>query len=297
MLRYEVFICYKQNTGKDYALHLWEGLREFNHTPFLDIKDIPTKFSEGTQKWRELRDYAIKNCEVFLMIVTQGFESSPEIQTEIKLALEQHRELMCLIHRYLPKNITVESLINLGEYQQIPFETPQELLREVLHNLGLQKAIAVTSPIQQPIQTEEIHILPLVNFHITQAIGNNTALKRKLPNVGFNIRNLSDFPVRARIRARVFLGGKDLGLVKGETRGGKYMGYYDGKVTWNLNPYILIFGNFNIPEESTKTDETLRINVSVTLLGPTGKKSVLLPVGFTFMRDKDEWFLEPTENI
>ena len=290
---YEVFICYKQNTAQDYALHLWEGLREFQHTAFLDSKDIPTRFSKGTEKWRECRDNAITNCELFLMIVTQGFENSPEIQREVELAIQKNRKLMCLRHRHLPENITIKSLINLGEYQQISFDTREELLREVLHNLRDAKAIIPAPPIQQPLQAEEKLRSPLVHFHITQAVQNNPMFKRKLPNVGFNIRNLGDSPIRAKIRTRVFLGSRDLGLVKGEKRGGKYMGYYDGKVLWNLNPYTLFFGNFSIPEISAKTDENLRIRVSVTLIDVNGQKHMLLPVSWTFMRDKNDWFLEP----
>jgi hypothetical protein len=293
-LKYEVFICYRENTAKDYALHLWEGLRVYQHTAFLNIRDIPTRFSEGSEKWRARINDAITNCEVFLMIVTQGFENSPEIQREIDFAIKQNRKFMCLRHRYLPENITIKSLINLEEYQQIPFEKPEELLREVLHNLELEKAIETATPIKPPLQKEEKRRFPLVHYYITQAVQDNPLFKRSLPNVGFNIRNLGDSPIRARVKARVFLGSKDLGLVKGGERGGKYMGYYDGKVLWNLNPYTLFFGNFSVPKICAETDENLRIEVNVILIDIDGQKHKLLPVGWTFMRDKNDWFLEPT---
>lgn len=295
-MKYEVFICYKQNTAKDYALHLWEGLREFQHTAFLNIKDIPTIFSEGTDKWRECRDNAIINCEAFLMIVTRGFENSLEIQKEMDLAIEQKKKFMCFRDRNLPESISIKSaraIVNLGEYQQIPFDTPEGLLRAVLYNLEPKEGIAPASSIQQPPQTEEKRRFPLVHFYITQAVQNNLMIKRELPNVGFNIRNLGDSPIRAKIKARVFLGGRDLGLVKGEIRGGKYMGYYDGRILWNLNPYTLFFGNFSVPEMSARTDENLRIKVSVTLIDAIGQKHKLLPVSWTFMRDNNDWFLEP----
>ena len=110
-MKYEVFICYKQNTAKDYALHLWEGLREFQITAFLDIKDIPKTFREGTDKWRECRNKAIINCKTFLMIVTQGFENSTEIQREIDLAINEGKVLMCLRRRILPSNIPINLLM------------------------------------------------------------------------------------------------------------------------------------------------------------------------------------------
>ena len=297
-MKYEVFICYKQSTAKDYALHLWEGLRERQITAFLDIKDIPRKFKEGTDKWRACRDKAIIDCKTFLMIVTRGFENSPEIQKEIAWAIKEKKEFMCLRRRILspdiPINLLMKKRINLEDYQQIPFDTPEELLRNVLDNLlEPRQGIARAPSIQQP-PTEEKRRFPLVHFYITQAVQNNPMIKRKLPNVGFNIRNSGDSPVRAKVKARVFLGSRDIGLVKGSKRGGKYMGYYDGKVLWNLNPYTLFFGNFSVPKICAETDENLRIEVSVTLIDVDGQKHKLLPVSWTFMRDKNDWFLEPT---
>lgn len=297
-MKYDVFICYRQNTAKDYALHLWEGLKEYQITAFLDIKDIPKTFKEGTDKWRSCRDQAIIDCRIFLMIVTRGFESSPEIQKEIALAINEKKEFMCLRYRILspeiPIDLLMKSHINLEEYQQIPFDTQEELLRSVLDNL-LEPTKRMERPpsIKQP-PAEEKRPFPLVHFTITQAVQNNPMVKRKLPNVGFNIRNWNDSPIRARVKARVFLGGKDLGLVKGSYRGGKYMGYYDGKVLWNINPYTLFFGNFSVPRICAETDQDLIIEVNVDLIDIDGRKYRLLPVSWTFMRDKNDWFLEPT---
>jgi len=170
---------------------------------------------------------------------------------------------------------------------------PEELLRNVLDNLlepkhGIERVPSIVQP-----PAEEQRRFPLVHFNITQAVQNNPMIKRRLPNVGFNIRNSSDSPVRAKVKARVFLGSRDLGLVEGSQRGGKYMGYYDGKILWNLNPYTIFFGNFSVPKICAETDENLRIEVSVTLIDIDGQEHKLLPVSWTFMRDKNDWFLEP----
>ena len=301
VLKYEVFICYKQKTAKDYAIHLWEGLKDHQITAFLDIKDIPKTFKEGTNNWRSCRNQAIIDCRIFLMIVTRGFERSPEIQKEIDLAIKEKRDLMCLRRRILPADIPIDLLmkkhINLEDYQQTPFDTPEELLRSVLDNLIEPKQRMEHPPsIKQPV-VEEKRRFPLTYFNITQAVQNNPMVKRKLPNVGFNIRNWGDSPIRAKVKARVFLGGKDLGLIKGSHRGGKYMGYYDGKVLWNLNPYTIFFGHFNVPKICAETEQTLRIEVSVNLIGIDGQKYKLLPVSWTFMRKKNDWFLEPTGDL
>lgn len=296
-MEYRVFICYKQSTAEDYALSLRMGLEEFQISAFLDIKDIPKTF-KGTDKWWEYRDQAIRDCSIFLMIVTRGFERSREIKKEITLALDEKREFMCLRRRNLTTDMPIDLMkkhINLEDYQQIPFETSAELLRSVLDNLAepKQKKAERTPTSVRQLSAEEKRRFPLVHFNITQAVQNNPRIKRNLPNVGFNMRSWNDSPLMAKVEAGVFLSGKDLGLVKGSRRGGKYMGYYDGNTLWNLNPYAMVFGNFNVPKICAKTDENLRIEVRVTLIDMDGRQHKLLPVSWTFMRNRNDWFFEP----
>lgn len=298
-MKHEVFICYKRRTAGDYAISLKEGLEEFRITAFLDIKDIPTKF-KGTDKWQNCIDQAIIDCSTFLMIVTRGFEKSPDIQREIASALKEKKDFICLRRRNIPRDIPIEYLqkkrINLKDYQQIPFSTPEELLRSALDNLIApeQKAVKETPPAIKQLPAEEERRFPLVHFNITQAIRNNPKFKRNLPDVGFNMRSWNDIPIMARVKARVFLGKEDLGLVKGYRRAGKCMGYYDGKTVWNLNPYQIVFGHFNVPRICATSDEILRIKLEVTLIEIDGREHNLLPVGWTFLRNKNAWFFEPT---
>lgn len=233
------------------------------------------------------------------MIVTRGFEKSPEIYKEITLELNERKEFMCLRRRKLPLDITIslpEKPINLRDYEQIPFETKEDFLRNVLDNIvdtKPEKTQRISSSIGKLPEEEKIRF-PLVHFNITQVVQNNRKIKRSLPNISFNMRSWNDYPIRAKVKARVFLDNKDLGLVKGSRRGGKYMGYYDGNLLWNLNPYSMIFGNFNVPNQCITTNENLRIEVTVTLVGIDGTDYDLLPVSWTFMRDRNEWFFEPT---
>jgi len=277
---------------------LKEGLKEFQITAFLDIEDIPKRF-KGSDIWWKRRDQAIRDCSTFLMIVTRGFERSQEIRNEITLAFNEKRELMILRRRNLPTDLPIALLnknINIRDYQQIPFETREELLRSVLDNLIPPKqGMAEKTPlrIKQP-PTEEQRRFPLVHFNITQVVRNNPRVKRNLPDVGFNIRNWNNSPLLAKVEAKVFLGDKDLGLVKGSRRGGKYVGYYDGNTLWNLNPYVIVFGHFSVPKICAETDETLRIEVRVTLKGMGGWQHKLLPVSWMFMRSKNDWFFEPS---
>jgi len=299
ILKYGVFICYKRLTARDYAISLKEGLEEYRITAFLDIRDIPKKF-KGTDEWWKCRDQAIIDCDTFLMIVTRGFEKSSDIQREITLALREKKDFMCLRRRILPPDITIElpqeRQVNLKDYQQIPFDTPEELLRSVLDNLiePKQKMVEETPPTIKQLPAGERRRFPIVHFTITQAVQNNPRIKRKLPDIGFNMRSWNDSPIMARVEARILLGKQDLGLVKGGQRAGKYMGYYDGKTLWNLNPYQMVFGHFNVPKICVTSDENLRIEVKVTLIEIDGREHDLLPVGWTFMRNRNDWFFEPT---
>jgi hypothetical protein len=84
-------------------------------------------------------------------------------------------------------------------------------------------------------------------------------------------------------------------VIKGEYRGKKCMGYYDGETPWNLNPYSLFFGHFSIPRECVNSREILTIEVSTAFENIDGKGFKYLPVAWTYMRDKNQWFYEPRE--
>jgi len=297
-MEYDVFVCYKKYSARDLAEQLKMALGDYGISAFVDFLDIPKEF-ESTAKWWQYRDQAISDCNTFLMIVTKGFERSSEISEEIKLAREQKRNFMCFRWKNLEPKILVDlggQLFNLQDQQQITFDTPEGLVRAFFDNYPkygqkTEKEATSRMPLSQ-LPSKDART-PLVHFEITQAV-RNTGIERSLPDVGFNIRSWNDFPVRARVKARVFLGGRDLGLVKGSHRGGKYMGYYDGKTPWNLNPYTLFFGHFSIPKECVESvEEDLTVEVSVVLEDKNGILYDYLPVGWTYIRAHNVWFAEP----
>jgi len=297
---FDVFICYKRHSADDLAERLRDALIESDISAFVDSIDIPTEF-ESTEKWWQFRNQAINDCKTFLMIVTAGFERSPRIIEELKLARRYRRKFMVFRWKNLKSDITINlgtEVLNLQELQQIPFSTLGELVRNFFDNYPrLNQKTAREATLQIPSSKSPLKEkpTPIVHYQITQAI-RNTSLKRLLPDVGFNIRSWNDYPLRAKVQTRVFLGDKDLGLVKGSKRGGKYLGYYDGQTKWNLNPYVQFFGHFSIPEECTKSDESLTIEVRVVLEDLDGHIFEYLPVGWTYMRDINDWFYEPTGN-
>ena len=131
--------------------------------------------------------------------------------------------------------------------------------------------------------------MPPIYFEITQVVRNDPRFQRKIPNVGFNLSHLGNSnSVKAKVEARIFLGDKSLGLASSR--------YYNGEITWNLNPRTQFFGNFNIPHECVKSDERLTIEVKVMIIDIYKREHGLFPVCFTFIRKDNYWFLEPTSH-
>lgn len=154
---YRVFISYKRKTGEDFALHLKEGLDDEQISAFLDIKDIPKKL-RGKSEWRRFRDEAIYHSEVFLLIITDGIETSSEVVNELTYANKIDVECVFLRHKGLQPKIILNhegDKIDLGDFNQTEFETKEDLLRRVLRILKetsradslREKAIPVNSPV------------------------------------------------------------------------------------------------------------------------------------------------------
>jgi hypothetical protein len=117
---------------------------------------------------------------------------------------------------------------------------------------------------------------------------------RQLPSVGFLLTNSGSFPsVKAKIKLTVFLGSGKVCDVDDKH------GYYSGETLWHLNPMESIFGNFTIPAECASSQETLRIQIDMTAIDAYERAHEFLPCCYTYVRENNSWFLEPTsfENL
>jgi hypothetical protein len=303
-MAFEVFLCHKDYSADDLALRLRLALLDHGITAFVDQMGIPTKY-QATEKWERFRDNAICNCDTFVMIVTAGFAISPQIIKEIKLATEKAKDIMCFRWFRMKPDLVIDlgdHIYEIKEIQQIEFNSGADLVRQFFDHYerkataALKRKTTIDVRKQTPPQTSNVKAkesFPKVHFEITQSIGSSQA-QRILPDVGFNIRNWSDQCLKARIEVKVLLGEKDLGLIKGSTRGGQYLGYYDGKTAWHLNPYLAIFGHFSLPIECVKSEENLTLVVSATFEDENSKKFQCLPLSWTYVRKTNDWFIEPT---
>lgn len=127
---------------------------------------------------------------------------------------------------------------------------------------------------------------PDIHFNVTQLQSNGE--KRTLPSVGFNLENRSGRQVRLRVVADVFLDGKYLGNPSADS------GHYSGKRIWNLNAnWGIKDGNFAVPVTKVERDQRLMIRVTVAIIDEQERERKLLPLGWVYMRENNDWFFEP----
>lgn len=144
-------------------------------------------------------------------------------------------------------------------------------------------------------QNEKGYGRPKVDFKITQWIYDNEALpyllpigKREFPRVSFYMGNLNDYPIRFRIKVRMILGGRDLGLIPDP------IGHYNGKAEMGFEPGKgFINGNFTVPEECAKSEKVLTLEVRVTVIDPDNREHKLMPKSWTYNRKENDWYFEP----
>src|SRR4030042_3487844 len=105
---FDIFLCHKKSSGKDFADHLKSGLEELGYHTFIDSKDIP-KMTDGTEEWIQIRDQALSESKVFILLITPGFNLSAEVLKEIRLAREfSGKKFLYFRHRDLGRKIVLD---------------------------------------------------------------------------------------------------------------------------------------------------------------------------------------------
>jgi hypothetical protein len=132
---YDVFISYYEISAKDYAEHLWQGLKDNDLKPFLNVKDI-----SNSEDWEKIIDEAIINCKKFILLMTPGFEKRAQIKHEIKLALEYNKQRIdCKDQKLSKKHLFIKlddkQTIDFNNSQYLTFTKCEELFREVYYRL------------------------------------------------------------------------------------------------------------------------------------------------------------------
>lgn len=135
---FNVFLCYKKSSGKDFADHLKRGLEEFGLHTFLDSKDI-RQAVDGQEEWAKARDKAIQESTFFVLIMTPGFEKSSEVLKEIELARKLgNKHYIYFRYRSMSRKIVIpqqKAQIDISKQEQVSFETKEEILRLAINIL------------------------------------------------------------------------------------------------------------------------------------------------------------------
>lgn len=138
---FDVFLCYKKSSGRDYADHLKTGLEELGLHTFEDCKDIPQTVNTE-EGWAMVRDKALEDSKFFVLIMTPGFNLSSEVVKEISMARKySDKTFVFFRHRSMGRKIFVDlgdEILDIGKLEQVSFDTKEELLR-LAHNILLKE--------------------------------------------------------------------------------------------------------------------------------------------------------------
>lgn len=129
------------------------------------------------------------------------------------------------------------------------------------------------------------HLVPPLDFRVTQQIP-GIDKRRVFPDVGFVVLNLSDY-LKAQVffKLEVILNNSKCEILKD--------GYYNGTKPWHMNPRLLAGGHFHIPKWARDAGQRLEVRVSCTIADIYARTHELLPVGWIYMWDKNDWYFEP----
>jgi predicted nucleotide-binding protein len=260
------------------------------YSDYMDIKKLPTL--------KNLCALTSKEHEVTIAETMKAFVPALKGRARQNVVLEfgyfiglLGRDRVCCLHQgnvELPSDMTGIVYIHFDKTLK---ECRQKILQELTEANYSLKDTKSDNDSSKEHTAKESH--PSVNYEITQKI-TNTQIQRILPDVGFDMTNLTDKCLKVWVKIRVKLGGKDLGLIDGYNRGGEYIGYYDGKTAWNLNPHLAIYGHFSLPSECIDPKYAdLTLVVSITF-ERAGKKFDNLPLAWTYLRNTNSWFIEPS---
>lgn len=156
--KYKVFISYEETTGLDLAYHLKKALEKRSICSFVADRDLPKSVTAATE-WQALVDDVINAVNTFILILS-GPSLSPEVVRETILALRRSQidtRFSIIICRHTTVPRAPEQLaaagIDASKFQQVDFDTKEELAREVnpiIDNQGSAQPSAAEYPPFQP---------------------------------------------------------------------------------------------------------------------------------------------------
>jgi hypothetical protein len=134
---YDVFVCYYEITGKDFATMIHRALTEKGYKVF--VAHIERPYLTGN--FRDIIDDVINNCQTFILLSTLDTLTRPEIKREVKHAFPDgkvgtnkfwiFRENADDVPRNDPE-FQKETMLDLSKENQSDFNSDSDLARLVL---------------------------------------------------------------------------------------------------------------------------------------------------------------------
>jgi hypothetical protein len=201
-LSYKIFVCYEDTTGLDLADQLKRSLGKRSIAAFVAKRDIPETV-KNLETWRNIIDDAIKTCSTFVIILSIGYLTS-EMRREFQLAVERSKRepefafVICHLSGVTRSSDQLAAMqVNLGDLQQVDFESKEELARKVnrvVDDQGRAKPITVTrGGVPQPdviLDTKDVKVngIPWGNVSQMHKIESFNRDDHEIQLLDFNIR-------------------------------------------------------------------------------------------------------------
>lgn len=195
--KYDVFLAYYSGGGERYAHHIWKKLPDHKFTAFLSIEDISKSVNNNSEDYRRIINNAILKSQYFVLIMTYGFNTRPEIIRELELARKNNIERIFFKHNKLSNSELKVKLsdgvldISAGEY--ISFENEADIFNELCIKLDDVKETSIITygiskneimeKILRPLYSE----IEIIVRGVSELTGHSI---KKWDNIGLNERYL-----------------------------------------------------------------------------------------------------------
>lgn len=136
------FISFKEDSGRDFAVHLYKSLIKKGVDVFISCHSLEFDASRGP--WRDQIDNALDQTKVFILIVTHTATTSAEIVRELEQAITNDAEKYYFIIEDLSENqhhttfrLSNGNIFKIKDFQTKTFRNENDLVRKVCSTIPL----------------------------------------------------------------------------------------------------------------------------------------------------------------
>jgi hypothetical protein len=129
----KIFVSYSRRDAGDFANQIQRHLSTFEYHIFTDIDSI-----KAGEIWSKIIEKNISNCDIFVVIVTNGALQSLEVEGEVLEAQKKNKKIIPCIYRYIRKD---KIKWGLEKFQGVEFDDKYQLAREFYSKVDIETNI------------------------------------------------------------------------------------------------------------------------------------------------------------